>query len=54
MSDLELGRNRLLAIRRCAARELRPGDWISLTIIALVGLIPIMGTLFVAWWMALS
>jgi hypothetical protein len=34
--------------------RLRVGDWIGMVLIALIGLTPILGMLFVAWWITLG
>jgi hypothetical protein len=34
--------------------RLRPVDWVGIIFIALIGLLPILGTLFMAWWITLG
>lgn len=34
--------------------NLRPSDWVGLILIALIGLIPVLATLFLAWWIMLG
>jgi hypothetical protein len=30
--------------------DLRPSDWIGVLLIALIGLLPVLATLGIAWW----